>query len=148
MFRKILEAEQNSDVEGSVTLKCLRDALTTPAWAPLADKKSTLAKVLLSNAFKNSKHGTGSDHIDSDYLRVFACLHCPGSNEIKARCLYEVLQGVGGLERHQRISATDKDLLPNFAKLLSFASADIITLAHERGKNIKAYYSADECKQM
>lgn len=133
MFARIEAAESACAVEGCVTIDTLHKQLTTQAWASLANPNSTLVKVLLSDAFKNEKNGTDAEHIDANYLRCFALLHCPGNEVDKARALYEIFQGIGGLEKHKTISAGDKDIIPNFEKICAFASADIFVLAHEHG---------------
>ena len=51
------KAEQADGAEGFVTLASLSKELTTVAWADLADAESDLSKMLLSDAFKNSKSG-------------------------------------------------------------------------------------------
>ena len=139
MFAKIADAEEASGTEGCVTLATLRNALPTQAWAPLTDSGSVLSKLLLSDAFKNERRGTAPNCIDANFLRCFALLHCVGKPVDKARALYEILQGVGGLEIHDQISALDKDFPPNFQKILAFASKDIYELAKELGDVAEDY---------
>ena len=98
MFAKIAEAEEKSGMADCVTLKSLRKVLPTSAWAPLTDNGSLLSKLLLSDAFKAA--GTPAEGIDAQALRCFALLHCVGKSIDKARALYEILQGVGGLTKH------------------------------------------------
>ena len=146
MFAKIAEAEEKSGVEGCVTLQSLRKVLPTQAWAPLSDNGSLLSKLLLSDAFKAD--GTPPQGIDAQNLRCFALLHCVGKSIDKARALYEILQGVGGLQRHEQISASDKDFGPAFAKICSFASKDIFELANRLGDDVPQFYGDDEREKM
>jgi len=55
MLGKIDEAEKECGEQGFVTLKALRNQLSTDSWRPLIDMNSPLSKMLLSPAFKNSK---------------------------------------------------------------------------------------------
>lgn len=146
LFAKIAEAEEKSGIEDAVTLKSLRSVLPTSAWAPLSDSGSLLSKLLLSDAFKAT--GTPAEAIDSQALRCFALLHCVGKSIDKASALYEILQGVGGLTKHEQISAGDKDFAPSFAKILRFASVDIFELANRLGEDVPQFYSDDEKDQM
>ena len=146
MFAKIAEAEEKSGIEEAVTLESLRSVLPTSAWAPLSDRGSVLSKLLLSDAFKAD--GKPAEAIDANALRCFALLHCVGKSIDKARALYEILQGVGGLEKHEQISAGDKDFKPSFAKILRFASVDIFELANTLGDDVPEFYSNEEKDQM
>ncbi len=55
------------------------------------------------------------------YLLLFGLLYCQGSNEEKAKVLYDVLQD--GLQ--DSISAKDKDLEDCFGRLIEMATANI-----------------------
>ena len=69
-------------------------------------------------------------------------MHCVGTTMDKARALYLILQE-GGFERHDQISAGDKDFAPAFKKLCTLASTEIFELAGSCGM-IKGPYSDDE----
>ena len=142
MFAKITEATAACGDSGFVTLKALRKILNSEAWAPLADPQSTLSKVLLSEHFKNESKGQAPDQIDSDYLRMFALLHCAGKPEEKARVFFCILQD-GGFEKHDSISASDKDLIPVMNKMFHFVTSDIFTLAHVTGAVPEIYTQAE-----
>ena len=85
-------------------------------------------KLLTSSAFKDEGKGQNPDQIDADFLRCFGLLNCVGKPEDKAKWFYGVLQE-GGLDAHQFISATDKDLNPIFDKICGFASFELFTVA-------------------
>ena len=70
------DAESNEGGEGYVTLASLATHLTTKAWAGLENEDSAIAKLLLSDAFKNPKKGQSDEQIDKDYLMLFGLLHC------------------------------------------------------------------------
>ena len=91
-FLELVEqADSEVDNDGKVTLKDLRKVFNSPAWAALDDQESTLAKVLLSAAFKDEKKGTDALEIDADTLKMFGLLHCQGESNEKAVALYAIL---------------------------------------------------------
>ena len=121
------EAESNCGGEGYVTLKALAAQLTTKAWAGLDDENSELAKLLLSDAFKDPSKGQSAEQIDKDFLMMFGLLHCVDNAKHpmeKAKGFYEVLQE-GGFERHKQISAGDKDFKPAFLKMCNLVTAEL-----------------------
>ena len=61
----------------------------------------------------------------------------------KSRALYEILNGVNGLERHTTISAGDKDTLPNIAKLCELVTSSIFEFADSYG-GVDQKYGEDE----
>ena len=63
MMEKIALAEKSASGEGCgfVTLESLSEVLTSPAWAQLKDLESTLAKVLLSDVFKETERAHAED---------------------------------------------------------------------------------------
>ena len=64
---------------------------------------------------------------------MFALLHCISeSPATKAKALYELFQD-GGLEAHEQISTTDKDIIPIFCKLCKLVTVDIFVLANQHG---------------
>ena len=134
------QAEKADGEQGFVTLNSLSKVLITAAWADLSDPESSLSKMLLSPSFKNAKSGQTEEQIDKDYLILFGLLHCIDSKSPfdKSVGLYEVLQD-GGLEKHERISAGDKDFKPTFYKLCSFATSDIFKVS-----DVEVEYSDDE----
>lgn len=91
-----------------MTLEQLSQFFDSPAWEPLKDADSTLAKVLLSSVFKDAEKGTDAHQIDVDTLKCFALFHCQAKKRAKAEALYNILQE-GGLAAHEQITATDKD---------------------------------------
>lgn len=127
-------AEEECGGEGFVTLSALAKQLSTPAWAGLDDENSVIAGVLLSDEFKNPKKGHQADQIDKDYLMIFGLINCIDKRTPmeKARGFYEVLQE-GGFERHEQISAGDKDFEPAFDKILALATVDLMGLANLKG---------------
>ena len=60
-------------------------------------------------------------------MLAFGLLHCQGDNEQKAEALYRAIQD-GGPEKHQFLSATDKDIEPVFDNLVKFALTDLTKL--------------------
>ena len=146
MFEKIEEAEKECGGQGYVTLQALRKALPTPAWAPLNDPSSVLAQVLLSEHFKDSSKGTAPDQIDVEILNLFALLHCAGKPIDKTRVLYGILQE-GGFEKHEEISAADKDLIPAFNKLCSLVTIDLFAITKATGQ-VNQIYDEAECKKL
>ena len=59
-------------------------------------------------------------------------MHCAGKAMDKAKALYCILQD-GGFERHQQISAGDKDFEPVFETICKLATANIFDLAKDAG---------------
>ena len=128
-------------IEPYVTLQSLRAALPTDAWRDLLDRSSNLSKVLHSPQFKSKGHT--EDQIDSNTVRMFALLHCVSKKPMpKAVALYNLLQD-GGLEAHEQISATDKDIIPIFLKLCKLVTVDIFVLANQHG-GVSQIYSDEE----
>ena len=147
MLQKLDEAEKECGEEGFVTLAALRRQLSTSAWQPLTDPNSTLSKTLLSAAFKDAKKKQTAEQIDVNWLKVWALLHCSGKPIDKTRAFFCILQE-GGFEKHDQISAGDKDFIPVFDKVCAFATADVFGFAHEAGMLATPLYSADEAKQL
>jgi hypothetical protein len=139
--------KEKGGAEGSVSLASLSEVFDSPAWAPLKDSNSVLAKLLLSETFKDAEKGTEADKIDVDTLKCFFLFHAQGKERAKAVALYNILQE-GGLEAHDQITATDKDFKPNFIRLCSLATKDIFKLAHELGEEVAEHYTEDECATM
>ena len=155
MFDKIDEAEKAAlenaggvlpdGVDPYVTLMSLRQALPTAAWRDLMDPVSALSKTLLSQQFKGEGHN--ADQIDVNTLKMFSLLHCASKKPIeKAKALYCILQD-GGFEKHEQISATDKDFEPVFLKLCKLVTTDIFELANLNG-GVSIIYSESECKDL
>lgn len=96
--------------------------------------------MLLSDAFKNPKKGHSDEQIDKDYLMLYGILHCADKKipTEKAKGLYNVLQE-GGMEVHNNISATDKDMEPTFAKICALVTIDIFNFS-----SVKTVYDEDE----
>ena len=100
-FMEILEAaDKKCGEKGFVTIQSLSEELTTPAWEDLKNEESQLYKFLCSPIFKNQRKGHNKDEIDTEYLRIFALLHCAGKAVEKAHVYYEMLQE-GGIEKHK-----------------------------------------------
>ena len=126
-----------------MTIETLKAEFTTPAWADIGQPDSGLYKLLSSAHFKDEKKGHTVEQIDADFLRVFGLLHCGGKPRDKAICLYGILQE-GGLERHEFISAQDKDIEPIFEKMCAFATWDLFTAASQIG-GIEQIYDSGDC---
>jgi len=131
---------------GYVTLWSLRKALPTAAWLPLTQPQSPISQVLLSAPFKNDKKGQTEEQIDVETLKIFALLHCAGKPADKTRALYCILQD-GGFEKHDQISAGDKDLIPMFQKLCELVTKDVFKFATEH-VGAGSIYSEDEVKKL
>ena len=142
----IEEASEASGEGTFVTLKNLRKSLPTDAWADLEDRQSNLCKVILSAEFGCEETDSDDPKINADYLKMWALLHCKGNNKEKAVAFYEILQE-GGLSAHEQISATDKDFIPSFLKIVQFASCDVIKFSVEVLGEEKLY-SDDEVKKL
>jgi hypothetical protein len=127
-----------------VTIEALEQQLNTPAWAGLSQPDSGLYKFLTSGSFKDEKKGHTVAQIDCDYLRCFALLHCGGQVRQKAVAFYGILQE-GGIERHEFISATDKDLEPILLKIIGLSCWELFTAASQVGGVDEIY--TDEEKQ-
>ena len=140
---KVNDAETACGEQGYVTIESLAVEFSSPAWKDLKDPDSVLVKLLTSAAFKDEKKGHGADQIDADFLRCFGLLNCAGKNEDKARWFYGVLQE-GGLDAHQFISATDKDLNPIFEKMCGLASWELFTIADQTG-SVDSIYDDSQC---
>ena len=121
MIEKIDLAEKESDQPSCVTIGFLRKHLRTQAWAPLQDTSSVLYKLLTSEAFQHTSGREG--YIDVEALKIFSLLHCVGNAEERAHEFYCILQE-GGPERHEEISAGDKDFERVFLKLCQFVTKD------------------------
>ena len=65
--------------------------------------------------------------IDTDKLVTFGILHCYGDNQLKAEALWGVLQ-YGGKDRHEFISANDKDIQPTLENFMKLVTLDLATL--------------------
>ena len=126
MFAKIAQAEEACGVRGSVTLATLNDALSSQVWSELENAESLTSMVLLSSAFKNES--TAEDCIDATNLRCFALLHCVGSPADKAQALYEILSGVGGVQKLGQVSVGDEHFKQIFRKICCLATKDILEL--------------------
>ena len=80
MFRRIqmaedMEKESNAEAEDVVTLDSLAQVLNSPAWQPLQDPESVVAKLLTSDAFKKD-----DTYIDVHALKLFSIFHCQGKS--------------------------------------------------------------------
>mmetsp|Transcript_26547 Transcript_26547/g.35509 ORF Transcript_26547/g.35509 Transcript_26547/m.35509 type:complete len:257 (+) Transcript_26547:27-797(+) len=141
MMHRITEAENECGGKGFVTLAALRNQLNTPAWCELADPVSILSQTLLSQAFKSPN--LAEDQIDSKWLRVWSILHCSGSLRDKSNELFCILQD-GGFEKHELITAGDKDLDPVWDKICEFATSAVFELTLSAGMVTSAVYTEDE----
>ena len=142
MQAKIDDAHKACGEQGWVTLSSLHKVLPTKAWAPLADIESKLAKVLLSDEFKDPKANQQPDQIDVGILIMFCLLHCAGKPYDRAVVLYGILQD-GGLEAHEEISAGDKDFIPVFNKMAKLVTKDIFNLTKRCGETDFSYSDSD-----
>lgn len=57
-------------------------------------------------------------------------LHCQGSNQEKANLIFELLQE-GGTDRHNHISASDKDIVPVFNKICTSVTSEVFNMANQ-----------------
>ena len=78
-----------------------------------------------SSIFKNEK-----GEIDANSLILFGFLNCEGDVEYKSNALYGVLQD-GGESSHAYLSASDKDIIPNFTKLIKLCTTELAQLMFE-----------------
>ena len=147
MLTKIDEAEKECGDQGFVTTEALSKQLTTAAWQPLKDPNSSLSKVLLSPQFKDSEKNQSSEQIDVVWLKVFSLMHCSGKIIDKTNAFYCILQE-GGFEKHEQISAQDKDFNPVFEKIVKFATVDVFALAELTGSVSPKIYSEEEEQQL
>ena len=133
-------AEAAESGDGYVTLESLAEELNTKAWSPLKKSDSKLARILLSDAFKDKTKGQREGQIDKDILMIYGLMHCQDHRKMtnKANAFYEILQE-GGFERHHFISATDKDLKPAFKKLCSLITVELFDFCP-----VKVSYSTQE----
>ena len=102
---------------------------------------------MLSPAFKDAGKGTGEDQIDADRLKVFALLHCSGKPIDKTNAFFCVLQE-GGFEKHEQISAGDKDFIPVFDKICAFVTKDVFKMALDAGIAESDIYTEEETGQL
>lgn len=148
MNKQIDVAEEACGGQGFVTLQAFHKALPAPSFKDLSNPDSNLAKMLLSEQFKDSEKGTGEDQIDVDSLKIFALLHCSAKNEVRAVAFYNILQE-GGLTAHTQISAQDKDFAPAFAKIVKYATATIFEWAQKDGADVESpAYSEEEIAKL
>ena len=103
--------------------------------------------MLLSAAFKDASKNQSEDQIDADHLKVFSLMHCSGKPVDKTNAFYCILQE-GGFEKHEQISAGDKDFIPVFDKICAFATVDIFKLALDAGSVSANVYSETEEKSL
>ena len=104
-----------------MTPESLRAELTTPAWAGLENPESGIYKLLVSDLFKDPKKNQTGDQIDADILRIAGVISCQDDLEDKAKAFYGLVQE-GGMERHEHLSANDKDLAPVFEKICELSA--------------------------
>ena len=145
MNKCIDDAEVADGGEGFVTLASLRQQLNTPVWKDLDNADSTLGKILLSQYFKDEKKGHDANQISVEFLKMYALMHCVGTNMDKASAFYLILQE-GGFERHDQISAGDKDFEPAFKKMCTLASTELFELAG--GLGVSCPYDDDELENL
>lgn len=86
------------------------------------------------------------NQISVDLLVLFGLLHCQGKAIDKTAHLYNILQE-GGVEKHDFISACDKDFPPTFEKLCAFATYDLFEQAEKLG-HCKKIYDEQEIAQL
>jgi hypothetical protein len=102
--------------KNSVTLAQLRYAFKDDKnWEELKNDDSLLVQVLKSEFFEDEKN-PGEINIHS--LILWGILLCPGTNQLKARVFYDVLQDA----LQETISAGDKDFPESFNKLIELAT--------------------------
>ena len=75
-------------------------------------------------------------------LKLYGLLNCSGKPIDKTNAFYCILQE-GGFERHEQISAGDKDFEPVFLKICEFVSKDVMDLA-SRLDDAAHVYTEDE----
>ena len=141
-MQKLEIAEKESGSKGFVTIEELSSSFETPAWEGLRDYESDVSKLLRSNMFKNERKEHTATQIDTEYLRIFALLHCPGRKSDKAIYLHALLQE-GDHTQYKHISANDKDFKPVFEKMCSIASWELFSTVAQI-KDIDQIYSEDD----
>lgn len=77
------------------------------------------------------------------FLKIFSLMHCSGKMIDKTNAFFCILQE-GGFEKHEQISAGDKDFIPVFDKLVRFATVDVFALAEATGSVSPKIYSEEE----
>ena len=109
----------------TVTLTSLRQTFLSPAWEDLQMDDSRITKLISSSVFQNAR-----GEIDANSLILFAFLNCAGDLKYKSQALYSVLQE-GGESQHTHISASDKDIVPTFTKLIKLCTTELAQLMFE-----------------
>ena len=143
-FMEILETadKKQGGAKNFVTIEALSEMLTTPAWEDLKNEESQLYKFLCSPIFKNERKRHEKEEIDTEYLSIFALLHCAGKRSEKAHVFYTMLQE-GGIEQHKMISANDKDFKPLFHKMCAYSSWQLFN-ALETLQIVEEVYASHE----
>ena len=103
--------------------------------------------MLTSPHFKNPKEERKEDQIEADYLKLIGLFHCAGKPRDKAVAFYAILQE-GGMDRHQFISAQDKDLIPIFEKMCALATWELFDIAKSIGEVPEDIYNEDEVNNL
>ena len=141
-LEKVEAAEKASGEQGFVTPESLRAQLDTAAWEGLENPDSGIYKFLVSGLFKDPKKSQTGDQIDADILRTAGVISCQDDLEDKARAFYALIQD-GGMEKHEFVSAADKDLFPVFEKILELSVWGLMQQTAELGV-VDELYSSDE----
>ena len=131
-----------------MSFDALAAELNTPLWKTLSNKDSELRKFLETPAFQSSESDLSAGTIDSTKLIMFGILNCVDGKVPmkKARAFYCILQE-GGFERHEQISAGDKDFKPAFKDLCAMATVDLFSSANETGA-VSEIYDSDDTEKL
>lgn len=138
---------EEGQINATVTFDALAAALNTPLWKTLSDSGSELRKLLEQPAFQSSESDLSAGQIDTTKLIMFALLNSVDGRAPmkKARAFYCILQE-GGFERHEQISAGDKDFKPAFKDLTALATGELFSAATSLG--VDSIYDADEIEKL
>lgn len=68
----------------------MRHEFTTDAWCDLRNEESELVKEL--NQYPFHEIGSDYEHVDKQALMMSGLLNCAGSDEVKAKIFYNLLQ--------------------------------------------------------
>ena len=111
--------------EATVSIEQLQYSFKNLAhWEDLGDTGSTLYRAMTHVRLRDEKQPS---RLNVHKMMLLGLILCPGSNDLKARVLYDVLQD----NLQKTISANDKDFKITFARHVEIAYCLIIDLCLE-----------------